>query len=289
MLTVVVLFLITRIVRLSIPVWKATRQLFLGINSDKYENDNVILHYICPHKELRCMQRSTMYLCKTFVNKRVETADGLHRLGAFPTIHPICVVAKTEGTGEIQVMLRGRRFVEEDELCTSWKQTKIQIEGNEFMAFTGFVKVFREIEHDVKRLLIKHTGNIHIVGHSLGSGVGVFLAISLHLIYPHRIRSVTLLANTRVATPALSKYIEQHHPTLWSRIWRVVNECDPICHMPLPYMPSLQPPGHTIAYAHIGRCVLLFQSICHNMNRGHHVETYQRAIGAAISASALAS
>ena len=288
LVVVVVLMAIRRGLLTAVPVWKATRRAFIGIHTEGNEDDPVFIHHACPRQELELMHRSTLYLYKTFgamrMNKEVE---GLTHIGAFPSVHPICVAARHNDTGELYIMLRGRRFVEENELFHTWRQAKINIAGRTFQVFQGFVQVFRQIELQVKGLLLSHKGRVHIVGHSLGAGVGVLVAISLHLAFPGRIGSVVLLANTRVAAPTLAQFIEKDHPQLWNRIWRVVNECDPFVQLPLSYMPDFDDLGdsgyNAVAYTHVGQCVLLFQSMCANVHGGHQLKVYNLAIEQAIA------
>lgn len=285
LVAVTVVLLLRRGLCLAAPIWKSTRRIFYEIHTEGSDADPVVLHYSCPPSRLQEMDRSTEYLHRTFQRRHPSEVRELHRLGAFPESRPICVVAKEQATGELYIMLRGRRFSEEDELFTTWRQAEIQIGDRAFRAFEGFVKVFREIEPDVKRVLLAHReGGVHIVGHSLGAGVGVLLAISLHLAFPHRIESVVLLANTRVAAPALDNFIRREHPRLWERVSRVVNECDPFCQLPLSYMPGLNEEYDAVAYTHIGKCVLLFQSICSNVSQGHELRIYHKAIRQAIEA-----
>lgn len=267
------------------PMWKSTRRIFYEIHSEGSDEEPVILHYACHREKLLGMHRSALYLYRTFRDRQWARVEELRHLGAFPAVRSVCVAAKEEATGDLYVMLRGRRFSEEDNLFTTWRQAEVYIGDETFHVFEGFVRVFREIEPDIKRILLAHKGKVHIVGHSLGAGVGVLLAISLHLAFPDRIESVVLLANTRVASPALDAYIRGHHPRLWNRISRVVNECDPLCQIPLSYMPGLNADYDAVVYTHIGRCVLLFQSICSNVSQGHELITYSNAIGQAISAA----
>ena len=286
-LIVTILLISQKGLRKVVPIWKSTRRAFLGIHSGGSDNDPVIIHYASPRIELEIMRQSTLYLYETFRDKHVEKVRGLIHLGAFPMLHPICVIAKDQKGGEIFIMLRGRRYVEENELFKTWRQAEIYIGDRNFHVFEGFVVVFNQIELEVKRILLAHKGRVHIVGHSLGAGVGVMLAVSLHLAFPGRIASVVLLANTRVSAPALAEFIQHDHPQLWDKIWRVVNECDPFVQLPLSYMPSLSNEYYDpVVYAHIGRCALLFQSICSNVSGGHQLKVYHMAIEQAILASA---
>ena len=266
------------------PMWKAVRRAVLEIhNTDLQSREAVLLHYACPPAQLSVMHRCATRLLATFtagaVNPRVA---GLRRLGAFPAMRPVCVVARDDEADEVLVMLRGRHFSEEDELIKTWAQADVCVEGRLFKAFEGFVTVFRAIEVDVKRVLLQHEGRVRIVGHSLGAGVAALLAISLHLAFPGRVASVVLLANTRVASPALADHLRTRHPDLWSCIWRVTNECDPICHVPLSYMPGLAGNEESVSYAHFGQCALLFDSMCANIARCHQLQTYCSAIEQAL-------
>ena len=80
------------------------------------------------------MHRSARHLYRSFRSRHSPRAsgEGLRQLGAFPPERPLCIVARSEETGELFVMLRGRRFAEENALVTSWRQAEIQIGDRSF-------------------------------------------------------------------------------------------------------------------------------------------------------------
>lgn len=195
--------------------------------------------------------------------------------------HPV-LVAFMDTSNNLYISCRGMKsFIgPEKNSASNFSQVPVSLGNTETgMIHRGFGNVYtqhvqQKFTHFLKTLNTT-PDNIILGGHSMGGCIATLCAVDAKQTFPNVNTTVFTFATPRFTNPSLKNKILQ---ILNNRIFKITNDGDDICVLPLSNLPNWQHTQKiTLEFCTIGKQMLDFSSFLGNVSRNHRMRVYNLA------------